>query len=38
MPDEQRGETLAQLAALVAKGETPAELRVHVMIGLTEPC
>jgi SAM-dependent methyltransferase len=38
MPDEQRGETLAQLAALVAKGDTPAELRVHVMIGLTELC
>jgi SAM-dependent methyltransferase len=38
MPDEQRGETLAQLAALVAQGETPAELRVHVVIGLTELC
>jgi SAM-dependent methyltransferase len=38
MPDEQRGETLAQLAALVGEGETPAELRVHVVIGLTELC
>jgi SAM-dependent methyltransferase len=38
MPDEQRAETLAQLAALVAEGETPAELRVHVAIGLTELC
>jgi SAM-dependent methyltransferase len=38
MPDEQRGETLTQLAALVAEGETPAELRVHVAIGLTELC
>jgi SAM-dependent methyltransferase len=38
MPDEQRAETLAQLAALVEEGETPAELRVHVVIGLTERC
>jgi SAM-dependent methyltransferase len=35
MPDDQRAETLAQLAALVAAGETPAELPVHVVIGLT---
>jgi SAM-dependent methyltransferase len=35
MPDRERAETLAQLAALVADGETPAELRVHVVIGLT---
>jgi SAM-dependent methyltransferase len=38
MPDEQRAETLAQLAALIADGETPAELGVHVVIALTELC
>jgi SAM-dependent methyltransferase len=38
MPAERRGETLAQLAALVGEGEPPAELRVHVVIGLTELC
>jgi ubiquinone/menaquinone biosynthesis C-methylase UbiE len=38
MPDEQRGETLTQMAALIAEGETPAELQIHVVIGLTELC
>jgi SAM-dependent methyltransferase len=38
MPDEQRAETLAQLGELVADGETPAELPVNVVIGLTELC
>jgi SAM-dependent methyltransferase len=38
IPDPERGETLEQLAALVAEGETPAQLRVHVLIGLTELC
>ena len=35
MPDAQRTETLERVAALVAAGETPAELPVHVVIGLT---
>jgi SAM-dependent methyltransferase len=35
LPEEQRAETLAQLATLVTEGETPAELPLHVMIGLT---
>jgi SAM-dependent methyltransferase len=37
MPDGQRAETLEQLAALVAAGDTPAELAVQVVIGLTAP-
>jgi SAM-dependent methyltransferase len=36
MPDGERAETLSRLAALVAEGETPAEMPVHVVIGLTE--
>ncbi len=35
MPDDQRAEILTQVAALVSAGETPAELSVHVFIGLT---
>lgn len=35
MPDDQREETLKRIAALVTAGETPAELPVHVIIGLT---
>jgi SAM-dependent methyltransferase len=35
MPDAERAQILAQMAALVAEGDTPAELRVHVVIGLT---
>ena len=31
----QRAQTLAEVAAIVGAGETPAELPVHVMIGLT---
>jgi SAM-dependent methyltransferase len=38
MPDGERAEILAQLAALIADGETPAELPVHVVIGVTELC
>ena len=34
LPDDQRAETLAQIDALVTAGETPAELPVHVLIGL----
>jgi SAM-dependent methyltransferase len=34
LPQEQRTETLARVQALVSSGETPAELPVHVVIGL----
>jgi SAM-dependent methyltransferase len=33
--EEQRAETLAQLEALISDGETPAELPLHVVIGLS---
>ncbi len=35
LPDDERAETLAQIDAIVTAGETPAELPVHVLIGLT---
>jgi SAM-dependent methyltransferase len=35
MLENQRAATLAQVGALVEAGETPAELPVHVVIGLT---
>jgi SAM-dependent methyltransferase len=35
LPDEQRAETLARIDAIVAAGDTPAALPVHVVIGLT---
>ncbi len=35
LPDEQRTKTLAQVDTLVSEGQTPAELPVHVLIGLT---
>ncbi len=35
LPDEQRAETLAQIGAAVASGDTPATLPLHVIIGLT---
>jgi SAM-dependent methyltransferase len=34
LPEDQRAETLAQIGAIVSAGETPAELPVHVVIGL----
>jgi SAM-dependent methyltransferase len=34
LPDGQRAETLAQVDAIVKAGETPAELPVHVNVGL----
>jgi SAM-dependent methyltransferase len=37
LPDRQRAETLAQIAALISAGETPAELPVHVLVGLAAP-
>jgi len=35
MPDEERTRMLSQIADLVEKGETPPELDVHVIVGLT---
>jgi SAM-dependent methyltransferase len=35
MPEGQREEVLARVEELVSAGETPAELPVHVVIGLT---
>ena len=35
LPEERRGEWLAEAAALVEAGETPAEWPVHVVISLT---
>jgi ubiquinone/menaquinone biosynthesis C-methylase UbiE len=35
LPAEQRAETLAQLATLIFDGETPPELPVHVVIGVS---
>jgi SAM-dependent methyltransferase len=35
LPADDRAETLAQIGAIVDSGETPAELPLHVAIGLT---
>lgn len=35
LPDEQRAETLARVGDLIAAGETPNELPVHVIGGVT---
>jgi SAM-dependent methyltransferase len=35
--DEQRSATLAKIDRVISAGETPAELPVHVVIGLTQP-
>jgi SAM-dependent methyltransferase len=35
LPEEQRTDTLARIDAIIRAGETPAELPVHVVIGLT---
>ena len=35
LPEEERTARLAQVAGLVEAGETPEELPVHVVIGLT---
>jgi SAM-dependent methyltransferase len=37
LPDAERAATIARIDALVAAGETPAELPVHVTIGLAAP-
>jgi SAM-dependent methyltransferase len=36
LPERQRADTLAEIGAIVSAGETPAELPVHVVIGLAE--
>jgi SAM-dependent methyltransferase len=35
MPGEQRAELISQMRALIESGETPAELPLHVVMGLT---
>jgi SAM-dependent methyltransferase len=35
LPDDQRTETIARVGELIAAGETPDELLIHVTIGLT---
>ena len=35
LPDDQRTEMLAQVDSIVTAGETPAEMPVHVVVGLT---
>jgi SAM-dependent methyltransferase len=35
MPEPRRGETLAQFESVLAKGETPAQLPIRVVIGLS---
>jgi hypothetical protein len=37
LPERRRAEALAELDAAIRAGETPAELPVHVIIGLTAP-
>jgi hypothetical protein len=34
MPERERADTLERVRAIVAAGETPAELPLHVNIGL----
>ncbi len=35
LPDSQRSDTIARIDELIAAGETPDELPVHVIVGLT---
>jgi hypothetical protein len=35
LPEDQRADTLARIDAIVQAGETPAEMPLHVRIGLT---
>jgi SAM-dependent methyltransferase len=35
LPDDERAETLSKIDAILCAGETPAELPIHVVIGLT---
>ncbi len=36
LPEDERAETIAQVRALVDGGETPSEMPVHFVLGLTE--
>jgi SAM-dependent methyltransferase len=35
LPEDQRAETLARIGAIISAGETPPEMPLHVLIGLT---
>jgi SAM-dependent methyltransferase len=35
LPDDQRAETISRMGELIVAGETPDELPVHVIVGLT---
>lgn len=35
LPDDQRTETIARIGEIIGAGETPQELPVHVIVGLT---
>lgn len=35
LPDDQRTETIARIGELIVAGETPDELPIHVLVGLT---
>jgi len=37
LPEDQRADVLARVEETVRAGETPAELPVHAVIGLTSP-
>jgi SAM-dependent methyltransferase len=37
LPEQRRQEMLAEIGALISAGETPAEVPVHAVIGLTAP-
>ncbi len=37
LPEDERAETLARIGELVNAGETPAQLPLHVIIGVTAP-
>lgn len=35
LPEDQREATVARIGAIIGPGETPEELPVHVIVGLT---
>jgi len=35
LPDDQRARAIARVRAIIETGETPAELPLHVLLGLT---
>ena len=36
LPDQERNEAVGQIRAILASGESPPELPIHVIVGLTE--